>query len=74
VPYYENPFFNRNWAIHFLAMTNTCTDISVGLKVAEVRFLEEFVKTHPIDSVAREKLDTLKIELEKISVSAGYVD
>jgi len=73
-PYYKNPFFNRNWEIHFLALTNTYTDIAVALKHVEVRFLEEYVKTHPADSSAIGKLDAVKAEFEKIAVSAGYVD
>jgi hypothetical protein len=74
VPYYKNPFSNRNWQIHFLAITNTCTDIFVALKQTEVRFLEEYVKTHPSDSSAVEKLESVKAELHKIATSAGYVD
>jgi hypothetical protein len=74
LPYYSNPFSDRNWEIHFLAITNTCTDIAVALKLAEVRFLEEYVKTHPSDSSAEEKLDSVKDELHKIATSAGYVD
>ena len=74
VPYYKNPFSNRNWEIHFLAITNTCTDIFVALKQTEVRFLEEYVKTHSSDSSAVAKLDSAKAELHKIAISAGYVD
>lgn len=74
VPYYENPFFNRNWETHTLAVTNTLTDIIVALKRAEVRFLEEYVKTHFNESAVLERLDKAKAELQHMAVSAGYVD
>lgn len=74
VPYYSNPFSNRNWDIHFLAINNALADLFVALKQTEVRFLEEYVKTHSNDSSALEKLKTAKADLHKMAVSAGYVD
>ena len=74
VPYYDNPFFNRNWEYHALAVTNTCTDLSVVLKQAEVRFLEEYLKTHSNDLLALDRLGVTKEKLNKMAVSAGYAD
>ncbi|MDO9012220.1 MAG: hypothetical protein Q7U78_10515 [Gallionella sp.] len=74
VPYYENPFFNRNWETHALAVTNTCTDLIVALKQSEVRFLEEYAKTHSNESTVLQRLDTAKSELREMAVSCGYVD
>ncbi|HEX7729225.1 MAG TPA: hypothetical protein VF392_09330 [Terracidiphilus sp.] len=74
VPYYSNPFFNRNWEIHFLGVQNSRTDVYVGIKLAEVRFLEEFVKSHPTDTSAIEKLESVKCELKELATSAGYAD
>lgn len=74
VPYYRNPFFNRNWEMHALAANNTLTDLVVVLKQAEVRFLEEYVKTHSNETDVIARLETAKKELHKMAVSAGYAD
>jgi hypothetical protein len=74
VPYYKNPFSNRSWEMHSLAITNIITDLVVALEQTEVRFLEEYVKTHSNDSSALEKLKTAKANLRNSAVSAGYVD
>jgi hypothetical protein len=74
VLYYKNPFFNRNWEIHALAVTNTRTDLIVALKQAEVRFLEEYSKTHSNESAVLERLEAAKVELHEMAVSAGYAD
>lgn len=74
VPYFKNPFFNRSWEMHALAVNNTLTDLVVLLKQAEVRFLEEYIKTHPNETEAIEGLEVAKNELHKMAVSAGYAD
>jgi hypothetical protein len=74
VPYYKNPCINRNWEMLNLAVPNTYTDLVVALKQTEVRFLEEYVKTHFNESAVLEKLEEAKGELHKMAVSAGYVD
>jgi hypothetical protein len=74
VPYYRNPFFNRNWHTHALAANNALTDLVVLLKHTEVRFLEEYVKTHSNETEAIAHLETAKEELHQLAVSAGYAD
>ena len=74
VPYYKNPFFNRNWETHALLVNNTLTDLVVALKQAEVRFLEEYAKTHSNELEALERLEVAKAELHAMAVSAGYAD
>ncbi|SIT04044.1 hypothetical protein [Achromobacter sp. MFA1 R4] len=74
VPYYRNPFFKRNWEMHALAANNTLTDLVVVLKQAEVRFLEEYVKTHSNEAEAIARLETAKEELHEMAVSTGYAD
>ena len=72
VPYYENPFFFRNWEMHALAANNALTDLIVVLKQAEVRFLEEYVKTHSNETEAMESLKAARIDLHKMAISSGY--
>lgn len=74
VPYFENPFFNRNWEMHALAANNAHTDLVVAVKQAEVRFLEEYAKTHPNECDALAALESAKNELHVMAVSAGYAD
>lgn len=74
VPYFKNPFFNRNWEMHVLAANNAHTDLVVAVKQAEVRFLEEYTKMHPNESEALATLETAKQELHILAVSAGYAD
>jgi hydrogenase maturation factor HypF (carbamoyltransferase family) len=74
VPYYENPSFNRNWETHALAVSNTYADLIVALKQTEVRFLEEYAKTHFDEVGVTEKLKAARAELHQMAISAGYVD
>lgn len=74
VPYFKNPFFNRNWETHSLLVTNTLTDLVAALKQAEVRFLEEYAKTNSNELDALERLEVAKAELQAMAVSACYVD
>lgn len=74
VPYFKNPFFNRNWEMHALAANNAHTDLVVAVKQAEVRFLEEYSKTHSNEGEALAALETAKQELQVLAVSAGYAD
>lgn len=74
IPYYLNPFFNRNWEVHSLAVNNVLTDLSVALKQAEVCFLAEYLKTHSNESDALAALEIAKKELHEMAVSAGYAD
>jgi hypothetical protein len=74
VPYFKNAFFNRNWEMHGLAVNNVFTDLVALVKQAEVRFLEEYVKTHPNECDAFASLESAKDNLNLIAVSAGYAD
>lgn len=74
VPYHSNPFFNRNWEMHALAAPNALTNLVVVLKHAEVRFREEYIKTHPNEAAAIARLESAKDYLYKMAVSAGYSD
>lgn len=74
IPYYENPFSNRNWETHALMIRNTLTALIVDLKQTEVRFLEEYAKTHSDDSAALQRLEVAKAELHQMALSCGFAD
>jgi len=73
-PHFQNPIFNRNWEMHELASTNAQTDLVVAVKQAEVRFLEEYVKTNPGEGGALAALEDAKQQLRTMAISAGYAD
>ncbi|MEN5286261.1 hypothetical protein ABE494_10010 [Stenotrophomonas lactitubi] len=73
-PYFENPFFNRNWEMHELASNNAQVDLVVAIKQAEVRFIEQYVKTNPDDGEVLAALEDAKQQLRVMAVSAGYAD
>jgi hypothetical protein len=58
----------------YLGMTNTLTKLSVTLVQMEIRYLEEFIKLNPSDSLARHRLEERKSEFAKLATSAGYAD
>lgn len=74
VPYYENPFANHAWEIHNLAIPNRFTDIRALMLQIEVRFLEEYLKTHANDGAATLRFKEAKAELLEVTRSAGYAD
>jgi hypothetical protein len=74
VPYYENPFVNRSWEIHNLAIRNWFAELWVRSRQVEVRFLEEYLKTHPNDGPAALRFTDAKTTLLELAKSAGYVD
>ncbi|PXX17925.1 hypothetical protein C8R27_102165 [Nitrosomonas ureae] len=74
IPYYENPFANRAWEIHNLGIPNKFTDLTTLLLQVEVRFLEEYLKTHANDGVTTLRFKEAKTELMEMARSAGYAD
>ncbi len=74
VPCSANPFLHRNREVHALAIPNARIDLVVAIKQTEVRFLEEYAKTHSNEAAALDKLKSAKDELNKIAVSMGYAD
>lgn len=74
VAYYENPFFQRNWEMHSLAVGNALTDLTMLLKQAEIRFLEEYVKTHSNEIEVIARLESAKANLRKLAISVSYLD
>lgn len=58
----------------YLGLTNTITKLSVTLVQMEIRYLEEFIKLNPSDSLARQRLEERKSEFAQLATSAGYAD
>ena len=73
VPYYENPFENRNWELHNLGSTNTLLDLHTLQIQAELLYLEEHEKHHSDATTATRRKAAMK-ELADIAASAAYAD
>ena len=55
-------------------MPNKFTDLRVLILQTEVRYLEEYLKTHSNDGVANFRFNEAKAELIEMARSAGYAD
>ena len=70
IPYYENPFVNRNWELHALATTNVMNHVKMVMYQLVIRLLEQLSTangtTHPLLPPLREKF----IELQKNNYDA----
>lgn len=74
IPYYENPFENRNWGSHNLGTPNWLQRLRIDLVHIEVKFLEEYLKTHSDDSHAKARFERVKGELKEYAETAMHVD
>ncbi len=74
VPYYENPFENRNWESHNLGTPNWLQRLRINLVHIEVKYLEEYLKTHSNDLQAKESFERAKLALKEYAETAIHVD
>ena len=74
VPYYKNPFENRNWESHNLGAPNWLLTLRIALTHMEVKYLSEHLKTNSNDNSARVKLEAAKKKLKGYAVSAMHID
>lgn len=74
VPYYQNPFENRNWETHHLGGRNWLQSLRIALTHIEVMYLSEHLKTNSNDNSSRAKLESAKQKLASYAVSAMHVD
>ncbi len=74
IPYYENPFINRNWESHNLGTPNWLQRIRIDLVHIEVKYLEEYLKTNSNDLVAKVSFEKAKEHLKEFAKTAMHVD
>ncbi|MGY0564452.1 MAG: hypothetical protein ACW7DQ_13345 [Paraglaciecola chathamensis] len=74
IPYYANPFENRNWESHNLGTPNWLQRLRIDLVHIEVKFLEEYLKTHSDVLHAKAKFEKAKKELKEYAETAMHVD
>lgn len=74
IPYYKNPFINRNWESHNLGTPNCLQQIRIDLVHIEVKYLEEYLKTNRDDLPAKSRVEYVKRQLEYYGRTAMHVD
>jgi len=72
IPYYQNPFENRNWESHNLAIPNMIISIRLGLLQLEIKYLELYLKKYPKDNLAKTKFIELKEEMKEWAKSCVH--
>jgi len=63
----RTPFMYRNWETHNLGAANFMKRLRIDLVHIKIKFLEEYLKTHNDDLVARSRLEEVKIVFEKLA-------
>lgn len=74
IPYYANLFEYRNWELHNLGTPNWLQRIRIDLVHIEVKFLEEYLRTHSDSLHAKAQLEKAKAKLKKYAGTAMHVD
>lgn len=74
IPYYENPFMNRNWEYHYIGVPNFLSILYLKLFQLRVRTFENLVKLNPEDQGLKVKLSQYRKEFELLYDKVIYVD
>lgn len=74
VPYYQNPFINRNWELHNLGGHNVFVKLRALLTQGQILYLQEHLRLFPQDTVASQRLVAVKKAFEEMAANASYVD
>jgi len=74
IPYYENPFINRNWEIHNLGKQNWFKRLEIDLLHFEIIFYQEYLKLNNDDEPTKRRFNKLKKEFEDLAQNATHID
>jgi hypothetical protein len=74
IPYYEHPFENRNWESHNIGTPNFLQRLRIDLIHLEVKYLEEYLKTHSDDSQGKANFEKAREALKEYARTAMHVD
>ena len=74
IPYYENPFENRNWEMHNIGRPNFFSHISLCLNQLKVKTVEELLKYDPENKQLMILIEEFRNEFEVDYESSYYVD
>tara|TARA_A200000113_G_scaffold206009_1_gene202685 strand:- start:716 stop:1552 length:837 start_codon:yes stop_codon:yes gene_type:complete len=74
IPYYENPFFNRNWERHALSTPNFLNRLKIDLCHIQVKYLELYIQQNPDDQCALTNMNNCKKSLAHYASTVIFVD
>lgn len=74
IPYYRNPFENRNWESHNIGTQNNLNRLKIDIAHIEVKYLEEYLKTNSQDQKSKARLEIAKSTFAKLAQTAIMVD
>lgn len=74
IPYYANPFVDRNWELHNLASGNLLTRLYIDLVHIQIKYLEEYLKNNPNDDHAHNKFQEAQELLKYHAQNATHID
>lgn len=74
VPYWENPFSNRNWDMHNIGNPNFFSHLKLCLSQLKVKVFEELLKCNPEDGELKQLVDRFRSEFDEDYDNSYYVD
>lgn len=74
IPYYENPFSNRNWELHNLGRLNLNTHIRLTIKQLKVKVLESILLSNTNNKELEIYLKKIRDDFENDYSSSYYFD
>lgn len=74
IPYYKNPFINRNWELHNLALPNCFSQLSLCLAQLKIKVLEVYIKYSPENTELQDALHIYRKEFDNLYGDTYYVD
>lgn len=74
IPYYSNPFINRNWELHNIGIPNWIESLKISLVQIEVKYYEEYLKTHSNDRIAKKRFAEVKESLKHFAQNSIHID
>lgn len=74
IPYYENPFINRNWEIHNIGRPNFFSHVLLSLHQLKVKIIDELLKYNPNDEQLQKIAEEYRKEFENVYDRTYYVD
>lgn len=65
---------HNNWEFHCIGVPNRMNRLRIDLMHLEIKYLEEYLKSHTDDLVGRKRLDSLKEEFKHVAQHAAFCD
>lgn len=74
IPYYENPFENRNWEMHYLGRPNIFTQLDLSVLLIRIKMLGIKLIENPTDERLINRINIAREEFEKKYKRAYFHD